>query len=265
LQVKILPSDYQSARADKSDGRLEFQFTAPPDHFLEVGAEISFTTKGRSSEGEMLLAGTPIETYLRPSEGFINITPRVRELAQSLGGKDQSWDAAIACWNYVLDELCCGMVRYDQIDQAVPGDWVLDNGWYDCHLGASLFIALCRARGIPARLLSGYVLYKQAPGFHYWAEIWIPGQGWLPFDFLSWDLSVGGRDQYWRNYFVGKSEYRMVTQCFPLAFTGPMSVRFPQAWNLTNAPADTGMQIAFTELGGNLIYRDRTSLQRLSK
>jgi hypothetical protein len=133
----------------------------------------------------------------------------------------------------------------------------LDNGWYDCQLGSSLFIAICRARGIPARLASGYMLYDLAPGYHYWSEIWQDGHGWLPFDLLCWDLSAGGRDVPWRIHFAGAIDYRMVTQCLPLSFTGPMSVRFPPAWHLLNAPLDRGMIVHFTALDGEPIYSDQ--------
>lgn len=153
----------------------------------------------------------------------------------------------------------CGMVHYDQVNADAPGDWVLNAGWYDCQLGSALFASMCRAQGIPARILSGHMLYRLAPGFHYWAEVWIDELGWTPFDLLTWDLSKGGRDLAWRNCFVGKIDYRMVTQCFPLAFTGPMSVRFPPAWHLINAPFDGGMEINFTELDGKLIYCDRVT------
>ena len=156
------------------------------------------------------------------------------------------------------------MVRYDQVDSAAPGDWVLDTGWYDCQLGSSLFVSLCRARGIPARLMSGHMLYKLAPGFHYWAEVWKEDSGWLPFDFLSWDLSEAGRDEVWRDRFAGNIDYRMVTQCLPLAFTGPMSVRFPPAWHLVNAPAAGGMTIRFSDLTDELIYSDQVTVEQVT-
>jgi hypothetical protein len=41
-----------------------------------------------------------------------------------------------------------------------------------------------------------------------------------------------------------------------------MSVRFPSAWHLINAPSNGGMEINFTELGGKLIYCDRVTSQK---
>jgi hypothetical protein len=107
------------------------------------------------------------------------------------------------------------------------------------------------------------VMYRLAPGFHYWAEAWIEGRGWTPFDFLNWDLSKAGSDLQWRGSFVGAVDYRLVTQCFPLVCTGPMSVRFPPAWHLTNKAFSNGLEIRFAELDGKLIYSDRISCRLL--
>jgi hypothetical protein len=264
IDVKPIASEQHAARISISNGRAEFQVDATEDPFVTIAAEVSFTTNGCSNDNEKeQLDPAAAELYLRPSEGLIKITPRILALAQSFGGKDKSWDVVLDCWNYVIDEVSCGMVRYDQVNIEAPGEWVLDTGWYDCQLGSSLFVALCRARGIPARLMSGHMLYKLAPGFHYWAEVWIAGRGWLPFDFLSWDLSEGGRDRVWRERFAGNIDYRMVTQCLPLAFTGPMSVRFPAAWHLINAPIPGGMKISFSDLDGSLIYSDQVTVRQL--
>ena len=46
-----------------------------------------------------------------------------------------------------------------------------------------LLAALCRARGIPARVAIGLVYYEPKQGFayHMWNEVWI-GQQWVPLD-----------------------------------------------------------------------------------
>jgi hypothetical protein len=264
IEIEPFASADLSARIIRSEGRLDFQFAASSRPVVEIAAKISFTTDGRSKDD---LPERPISNeanvYLRGSEGLIRVTPRVQALSQKLAGTGGDQHAvAIQFFRYIVDELMCGMVHYDQVHPDAPGDWVLESGWYDCQLGSALFVSMCRASGIPARILSGHMLYRLAPGFHYWAEIWTGGQGWIPFDFLNWDLSQGGRDAAWRNCFIGTIDYRMVTQCFPLIFTGPMSVRFPSAWHLINAPLSSGMEINFTELNGRLIYRDRVTLQK---
>ncbi len=62
----------------------------------------------------------------------------------------------------------------------------------DCTEHAVLTAALCRARGIPARLLVGlvYVAGEQAFAFHMWNEVWI-GDRWLPLDATLGQGGVG--------------------------------------------------------------------------
>lgn len=262
IAIEPIVSADLSARIIRSEGRLDFLLAAPSEPAVEIAAKISFTTDGHSTDG-LPDGSTDNDIYLRASEGFIRLTPRIRALSQALAGTARDRLAvATTFFRYIVDQLMCGMVHYDQVNTDAPGDWVLESGWYDCQLGSALFVSMCRAWGIPARILSGHMLYRLAPGFHYWAEVWIEGQGWTPFDFLNWDLSQAGRDAAWRNCFVGAIDYRMVTQCFPLAFTGPMSVRLPSSWHLINAPSTDGMEINFAELSGKLIYCDRVTSQR---
>lgn len=265
MEVSPMISDALSAIVTRSDGRLEVQFAVPKDPVVDIAADFSFTTTGSSSDPKAGgLDPKASEIYLRPTEGLIRITPRIKALSDKLVGHEKiSRNVVAALWNYVIDELSCGMVHYDQVSADAPGDWVLDSGWYDCQLGSALFASMCRARGIPARIMSGHMLYRLAPGFHYWTEVWIEAQGWTPFDLLTWDLSEAGHNSKWRDYFAGHVDYRMVTQCMPLAFTGPMSVRFPAAWHLITTPSSTGMETFFSELDGNLIYSDLVSVRKL--
>jgi hypothetical protein len=138
-----------------------------------------------------------------------------------------------------------------------PCDWVLDSGWYDCQLGAALLAALCRARGIPARIVGGHFLFPLFPTKHFWAEVWIDWCGWLPFDLVSWQLSAAGRDREWRNHFAARIDYRMATQCLPLQFTGSMSVRLPAAWHILQFWKDGELEIPMLKLDGALLFSDR--------
>jgi transglutaminase-like putative cysteine protease len=53
-----------------------------------------------------------------------------------------------------------------------------------CQDHAHAFIAGCRARGIPARYVSGYVHPGDAPhaASHAWADAWVEGEGWISID-----------------------------------------------------------------------------------
>ncbi|TAK26060.1 MAG: transglutaminase family protein [Chloroflexota bacterium] len=69
-----------------------------------------------------------------------------------------------------------------------------------CQDFAHLWIAACRARGIPARYVSGYIRNTvpidgaPRPGAsHAWGEAWLPGSGWLGYDPTNWSIETRGR------------------------------------------------------------------------
>lgn len=241
------------ARLVRSEGRLEARLAANGGT-VTLGAKIQFMAEAPNASS----ADPPDNSvYLKPREGLIVISERVRALTEALVGPAARPTSVVrAFWNYLIDEFRCGAIHYDQLRPEAPCDFALDSGWYDCQLGSALFIAMCRSRGIPARLVSGHVLYRRAPTNHYWAEAWLEDGGWTPFDFLSWDLSRGGTDAVWRDYFYGRVDNRMVTQVYPFAFTGAVGLTMPVDWHIIQIAKNNGVEIRLEALNGNLVYSD---------
>jgi hypothetical protein len=262
--IKPLPVTDCDAVISIQAERMEVRFPPAGNRTATIGADASFVATP-STGGYVHPSLSSSELYLRKVEGFIRVTPRVEALAASLSGECRSDRETVAAfWAYMIDELICGIIRYGEVAAPRAVDWVLDQGWYDCQLGSALLVSLCRARGIPARVVGGHLLYRLAPTNHYWAEVWIDGTGWCPFDLLCWDLSEGGLDPAWRNIFAGQVDYRAVTQCFPLAFIGPMSVQFPSSWHMVQAIAGNCVEVAFLDANdGSLIYRDHIAVENL--
>jgi hypothetical protein len=86
-----------------------------------------------------------------------------------------------------------------------PGDaeTCLAHGGGTCTDIHSLFIALARSRGIPARLQMGYRLREANegkdvdPGYRCWAEYFLPGYGWVPTDLVEAEDPKGlGADRW---------------------------------------------------------------------
>jgi transglutaminase-like putative cysteine protease len=74
----------------------------------------------------------------------------------------------------------------------------LERGWGSCRDFALLFVEAARSLGFGARIVSGY-LYNPDQGTvgsegagstHAWAEVYVPGAGWITFD--PTNRSVGG-------------------------------------------------------------------------
>lgn len=74
----------------------------------------------------------------------------------------------------------------------------LDRGWGSCRDLATLFIEAVRTLGFGARIVSGYLHNPDGDLFgaegagatHAWAEVYVPGAGWITFD--PTNRSVGG-------------------------------------------------------------------------
>jgi transglutaminase-like putative cysteine protease len=63
--------------------------------------------------------------------------------------------------------------------------WALENKTGDCTEFADLFVALCRAKNIPARYCEGYLvgpIPAGQPAAHNWAEAYTKEYGWVRFD-----------------------------------------------------------------------------------
>jgi hypothetical protein len=260
LDFSPLPIEGFADEAVLRDGYMEVRGPPPLEGHASLGFAASFamTAAGETPP----LSREARELYLRPTEGLIQVAPEVAALAQRLAGADPG-ETVAGFWNHLLDELICGPIRYSDLQGRPPVQWVLEKGWYDCQLGSALLASLCRAQGVPARLVGGHLLYPLAPTNHFWTEIWFEGEGWRSYDLLCWDLSAAGRDAAWRDRFAGAVDARLVTQRLPLAFTGPMSVRFPAAWQMTQASFGEGIAVTYRDVeDGSLIFRETISVSR---
>jgi transglutaminase-like putative cysteine protease len=99
----------------------------------------------------------------------------------------------------LLKDLSAGVtawVRYQSRDDEGTQSPVetLDRGWGSCRDFAVLFLEAARALGFGARIVSGYLYNRErereAGTTHAWAEVFVPGAGWITFD--PTNRSVGG-------------------------------------------------------------------------
>jgi hypothetical protein len=250
----MLPGDVTGHRVQP--GRLEVRVPACATA-ITIGARIGFTALPGTPEAD----DAPDPIWLAESEGPIQVTPRVRALADRLAADlAEPAQAVHAFHDHLLDSFICGVLPYDRIGGGAATDWVLETGWYDCRLGAALLAVLCRARGIPARLVGGYLLWRR-PTEHFWVEVHLPLQGWTAFDLLSWDLSAGGIDAAWRQVFAGGIDYRMRTQVLPRIFAGAAGGASGPAWHRLVRAIRGGTETRHVAIpDGRLLYREEIRL-----
>jgi transglutaminase-like putative cysteine protease len=138
----------------------------------------------------------PLDAVARRQDTALPRTgnPRARALAEALGKRAGS-DAALV--QAVLDYLRTGGFVYSLEPERLGPD-AIDDFLFRTRVGfcghyASAFVALMRAAGVPARVVTGYLggewvpygvgyfLVRQSEA-HAWAEVWLEGRGWTRVD-----------------------------------------------------------------------------------
>jgi transglutaminase-like putative cysteine protease len=252
-----VPAD---ATIRQESARLDASFALATPGIVTLAATASFEARADAgSDAE--LSEDQRTLYTRPREDLICVSERARAEAEAItSGWHDDRERVDAIFGFFLDRLAMGGVPYHALDPDCPSDWPFTSGFFDCQIGAALFCAMCRAVGIPARLCSGYQLYATNMGYHYWAQAWIQGQGWLSFDLSAWHLSSGGRDRSWAQVLSGWLDHRLKVQVLPTLFTGPSTKKFPAAWHMLVRRLADGTETSFVDArSGALIYRDRVT------
>ena len=242
LRILSLPPDTRT-----QPGYAETFATVPEHRAVVLEAAYEFVAHSTVSEVAELTTNERA-AYLQQIA-----SSRISALAAELAANLRTpLDELRAFWNFFFERMMLGVLHGEQ-----RLDDILDLGWFDCRLGSALFVALCRARGIPARTCSGFTLYS-IPFYHYWAEAWIGGVGWFPVDLSCWDLSLRGADGEWREYFFGALDYRMTVEVLPGTFTGFPSLSFPHEWYALARPLENGTAMGiYASETGKLVYEDR--------
>ncbi|RMG17731.1 MAG: DUF3108 domain-containing protein [Planctomycetota bacterium] len=114
--------------------------------------------------------------------------PRLRAKAREIIGKET--DARRAA--YLLARWVHGhLVKQSPRVASTTALEILDEGLGDCSEHCVLFVALCRAAGIPARRVSGYVNIGTLWGAHDWAEVWVGA--WMGADPTTGEVGTQAR------------------------------------------------------------------------
>lgn len=123
------------------------------------------------------------ENYIETTEN-IDITKDISNKANEIA----SGETDLFVVAYKLAEWVRKNIKYDintlteKVDQR--SSWVFENKEGVCDEITNLFISFCRSVGIPAKFVAGVVYSDETKdwGNHGWAEVYFPGDGWLPFD-----------------------------------------------------------------------------------
>ncbi len=171
------------------DGKIEqkqFGYDAlikTSDEHFKVQQKISFPLPSKDVAG--------LEEYLQSTETIDSNNPAViAKAAQLAEGEDDLFKVAFNLASWVEEN-----IKYDlntvTVSASQKASWVLENKEGVCDEMSSLFVAMARSLGIPARFVSG-ISYTNSQDVvnvagsnwagHGWAELYFPGRGWVSFD-----------------------------------------------------------------------------------
>ncbi len=215
-EVKVVSANgdlpLKTTRESKYGNRLYFAEAAsasqPELHFdvkYEVVRHERLTLVGTS--GRVIsasLASTERQRDLQP-DALVPITGLPADLALKVTqGKAEPLDKARAIYDYVFTTM-----RYDKTGTGWGhGDvlYACDAKKGNCTDFHSLFIAMARSQGIPARFEIGFPLPPdrhtgEIAGYHCWSDFYVDGKGWIPVD-----ISEAWKHPEKRDYFFGSHD-----------------------------------------------------------
>lgn len=222
FRVVQAPETFRITR-DPRYGRSWLYAEAPvnADKPLRIETEFILVRRKISGLADSSKAGLMTDAHrrafaseLRLDEKHMEVTSKIKIIASDLAG-DEKNPVLVAkrFFDYVIDK----SDHYSKFGPMPKGKCLGDAmeclaGTGDCCTDQhALFIALCRARGIPCRLMYGSRLKPENagkdhdPGYRCWPNFFAPGLGWVPLDISSADTAPAGRAAEW---FGGLDENR---------------------------------------------------------
>ena len=224
------PGLYQEVRVISAKGDLELKKT----HESRFGNEMYYAEAGKAKSADLhfevvydvvrhehltlsverprledpSLSSKEQKEFLGPDK-LVPITGLPAELAaKTTAGKKSEIEKARAIYDYVFDNM-----KYDKSGTGWGrGDvlYACDAKKGNCTDFHSLFIAMARSQGIPARFEIGFQVPAdknsgEIAGYHCWAEFFDPQHGWIPVD-----ISEAWKNPVEENYYFGSHDANRV-------------------------------------------------------
>ncbi|MBQ2644392.1 transglutaminase domain-containing protein [bacterium] len=134
---------------------------------------------------DTLLTDDDISYYLRPEQNIETNSKLIKSVARKkIPTATNKIDTVKNIFDFVVNYMTYDFRETGKDKGAVAS---VQSGRGVCEEFADLFVALCRAKGIPARVVEGFDLpfiddRRDKFGGHAWAEVYFPEYGWVTFD-----------------------------------------------------------------------------------
>ena len=134
------------------------------------------TAKENKNKNEFQETG--LEEYLRHERYIEKDDRQILKIAKAIEGTTEI-QIVRKIYNYVLDTMEYAV--HGKKDRGALKALQYKKG--DCSEYADLFVAICRAKKIPARVVTGISVQSDtSTAKHNWAEVYLKDYGWVPFD-----------------------------------------------------------------------------------
>ncbi|MCX7918970.1 MAG: transglutaminase domain-containing protein [bacterium] len=144
-------------------------------HFKFIAYETAFKINpARVGSYDM---NDPMYKYYTRTQEFIELTPEVVQLAKEIiGSETNPYYQAKAIYTWCINNIAYVYPPNRGIRFSLP------RKTGDCGEYSLIFTALCRAVGIPARVVNGHWCCAAKKNYHVWNEFYLPNYGWIPAD-----------------------------------------------------------------------------------
>lgn len=136
------------------------------------------------------------DKYLADDVKFDMTNPVIVQAVQEAVGKETN-----PYWiSRRILQYCVDKIEYERVGGWNVAPKVLERGTGSCSEYTFVYIAMCRAAGVPARYAGALVVRSDDASwddvFHRWVEVYLPGYGWIPVDpsrgDSKWPAEVAG-------------------------------------------------------------------------
>lgn len=215
---------------------LYFEFINDKKINIEVNIGIKLWTEKNIVKTNQILAlktfPKSIKRFLK-NEKFLEQTRKLKKLTFSII-KDDIYilDKIYSILNFIAENFkYCHPVKPRGVKNLD-----LDNLSGDCGEAGALFVAMCRILKIPAKNVTGYVIYYDELSSiyeHGWTSIYLHPYGWVDIDPLAGNIKKIFKKYYYnqKNYFLG------ITQGFNVALKPSIPLNYKtDYWDKVGLP-----------------------------
>jgi hypothetical protein len=161
----------------------EFILSKPQKHIsIDISIEAELLRydlhTSKKNRQQNILENSKIADFLKQEQYIEKDHTEIQQVANSIEGQTEE-EIVKNIYDYVINNM-----KYTKHGRKEWGAvQALRKGRGDCSEYSDLFVAICRAKNIPARVITGYTV---PPGStsqkHNWVEVYFQDYGWVPFE-----------------------------------------------------------------------------------